>query len=237
MAFQVLDEEHLDDFWFGAMPDEDMRFMDGYWTSMYTAFPYECRDGVEAYYVKETVNANNKAYACLEKIEEGIVPANTAVLLKCQGLDTKENRLLPISPDDSRIPSITGNALKGEFQLYSNEQMEGRVKYDESTMRVLGLNSKGEVGFYKLSPAEDGSAQELAANKVYLDMTALPGIAAAASFKLMMRDDATAIETIEEAGESVKYENQLIYDLNGHRVHNPQIGEIYIIGGEKVLWR
>lgn len=237
MAFQPIDEEHLDYFWFGAKPDEALTFEGGYWTSMYTGFPYECRDGVEAYYVKETVTANGDAYARLVKIEEGIVPAKTAVLLKCQGLDTKENRLLPLAPD-AAVPTITGNALKGEFQLYTKEDKSaGRVKYDESTMRVLGVNSKGEVGFFKLAPGEDGTAQELTANKVYLDMTALPASALASSFKLMSDGNATGIENIEETGESVKFEKEKIYDLNGRIVVRPEAGGIYIVGGKKVIWK
>lgn len=51
LEIQPVDIEHIDKYYFGAMPDETMKAEGGYWTSMYTAFPYECYepDGVEAY--------------------------------------------------------------------------------------------------------------------------------------------------------------------------------------------
>lgn len=237
-AFQPLNEELMDYFWFGAAPDEAMRFEGGYWSSMYTAFPYECRDGVEAYYAKETATANGNSYICLTRIEDGRVPANTAVLLKCHGLETKENRLLPLDPATENIPAIEGNLLKGEFQLYTNSGKAGRKNFDESTMRVLGLNSKGEVGFFKLSAGEGGAAVELAHNRAYLDISSLPAAAKAVSFRVTTDMSGTAgVESVIENGESVKFEDAEIFDLNGRRVIAPSAGQVYIVNGKKTLWR
>lgn len=238
MALQPIDEEHMDDFWFGANPDESMNFDGGYWTSMYAAFPYECRDGVEAYYVSGAEQANGSTYATLTRIESGIVPAGSAVLLKCSGLTSKENRLLPLDPATHDIPALEGNALRGVYQLYSDASGNGRVKFDESTMRILGVNSKGEVGFYKLKAGDDGTPCELVANKVYLDMNALPGQQKSVVFKLRRGDDATTgIEAVDADASSVKYEDMQVFDLQGRPVVNPQAGKIYIVNGTKVQWR
>lgn len=233
MAFQALDEEHMDYFWFGAKPDEALEYEGGYWTSMYTAFPYECRDGVEAYYVKESTTSNGQGYAMLTLIEDGRVPENTAVLLKCQGLTSKENRLLPLAPGS--VPAITGNALKGEYQLYEDRNYNGRINFDESTMRVLGINSRGEIGFYKLAATAEGTPVQLLANKAYLDITLLPS-AAAASYKIAPAAT-DGITDIEADDTPVNLDLNPVYDLQGRRVTNPEPGNVYIINGAKVLWK
>lgn len=239
LAVQPIDEEHIDYFWFGAKPDEALFMNDEYWTSMYTAFPYECYepDGVEAYYVTETASANGMPYASLEKIESGIVPANTAVLLKCKSLDTKGNRLLPLNPSDSRIQPIERNMLRGVFQLYTNTNKEGRRLFDEHTMRVLGVNSAGEVGFYKLAKDYEGNSVELKANKIYLDLSSLAESAKFVSYSLGSDGDEASIEQIIEDGSSVKYENNDIFDLLGRKVTHPAAGNIYIINGKKLIWK
>ena len=40
--FEPVDYDHVDEFYFGVEPKENMEYDGGYWTSMYTAFPYEC---------------------------------------------------------------------------------------------------------------------------------------------------------------------------------------------------
>ena len=235
LAFQPIDEEHIDRYWFGATPDEALYYDGGYWTSMFTSFPYECRDGVEAYYVKETQSANGLVYVCLTRIESGRVPAGEAVLLKCNALTSKGNRLLPLAPD-ATVESLNGNILKGTYQLYTSKNRDGRVKFDQSTMRILGVSSKGEVGFYKLAPEADGTPAELLANKVYLDMSSLPEASRAASLRIIIGNNGSAgLESIEQP-DGFKFENQKIYDLRGIEVDNPQPGQIYIVGGRKVRW-
>lgn len=239
MALQPLDEEHMDMYWFGAKPDESMNVFDGYWTTMYTAFPYECRDGVEAYYIKKEapLSVNGKRYLVMTRIEDGRVPANTAVMLKCQGLTSKENRLLPLDPATVTVAALTDNALLGEIQLYTDRDGNGRKTFDQSTMRVLGKASDN-VGFYKLKPLDEGGPATLEPNKAYLDLSWLPADEIAASYMIRIDDNGMAgIESIKDENDSVKYENQIIYDLKGNRVVNPSSGNIYIVNGNKILWK
>ena len=238
MALQPIDEEHFDEFWFGASASKDMEFEGGYWTSMYTGFPYECRDGVEAYYATETVEANGTHYVRLVRIESGQVPAYSAVLLKCRGERSRENRLMPLD-FNLELPALEGNLLTGIFQLYTNKELEGHVKFDPAAMRVLGTGSDGSVGFYKLAPAEDGSQAELRPNKVYLDMTKLSAAAAKAPSLRLVSPETSGIENVAlgdgdavcDSGESA------IYDLYGRRVANPIPGTIYVVNGKKTIWR
>lgn len=238
LAIQPIDEDHIDNFWFGAYAESDMAFENGYWTSMYTAFPYQLYDeGVEAYYITATTEANGTAYACLTKIEDRIVPANSAVLLKCNDPEnTKTNRMLPLAPAEVS-KKLEGNILEGVFQLYTNSSGDGRKLFDESSMRVLGVNSKGEVGFYKIAPSENGGPVELKANKIYLNMNLLPAEAKAISFKLKESNDGAGIESIIEDGSSIKYEDVDVYDLMGRKVANPKAGSLYIVNGNKILWK
>ena len=236
LAVQPIDEEHLDLFWFGASPDYAMQFDGAYWTSMFTAFPYECLDGVEAYYVKEAVASNGETYALITKIESGIVPANSAVLLRCNSLETKENRLLPLDPA-TPVETLEGNALKGAFQLYTNAQKEGRTLYDDTNMRVLGINADNHVGFFRLAADENGAPLQLKANKAYLDMSLLPGVSPAAAFRLRRGDSVTEIETVTDPQLPVKFEDMPLFDLNGRPVALPQSGQVYITNGHKVIAR
>lgn len=238
-----------DRYWFGACPDESMSFDGGYWESMYTAFPYELvgEDGHEAYIVSGYRVENDVTVLSLRKIGNGIVPANTAVLIKCQapadlteylkgnGL-TPQNRLIPIEPGDSRIDASVadGNLLKGVIQLNTVEipaktevtndyADEGYTRFDGAGMRVFGVNGEGNVGFYKL---EENAVMK--SNRVYLDMTQLNAEAKAAS---RMRMEVDAFDQSGIAGPGIPAGAEVeteYYTIQGFRVDHPVEGQLYI---------
>lgn len=238
-----------DRYWFGACPDESMSFDGGYWESMYTAFPYELveEDGHEAYIVSGYRVENDVTVLSLRKIDNGIVPANTAVLIKCQapadlteylkgnGL-TPQNRLIPIEPGDSRIDASVadGNLLKGVIQLntvaipakteVTNDYAdEGYTRFDGAGMRVFGVNGEGNVGFYKL---EENAVMK--SNRVYLDMTQLNAEAKAAS---RMRMEVDALDQSGIAGPGIAPGTEVeteYYTIQGFRVDHPVEGQLYI---------
>lgn len=238
-----------DRYWFGACPDESMSFDGGYWESMYTAFPYELveEDGHEAYIVSGYRVENDVTVLSLRKIGNGIVPANTAVLIKCQapadlteylkgnGL-TPQNRLIPLEPGDSRIDASVadGNLLKGVIQLNTVEipaktevtndyADEGYTRFDGAGMRVFGVNGEGNVGFYKL---EENAVMK--SNRVYLDMTLLNAEAKAAS-RMRMEVDAFDQSGIAEPGIAAGAEVETeYYTIQGFRVDHPVEGQLYI---------
>lgn len=238
-----------DRYWFGACPDESMSFDGGYWESMYTAFPYELveEDGHEAYIVSGYRVENDVTVLSLRKIGNGIVPANTAVLIKCQapadlteylkgnGL-TPQNRLIPIEPGDSRIDASVadGNLLKGVIQLntvdipakteVTNDYADdGYTRFDGAGMRVFGVNGEGTVGFYKL---EENAVMK--SNRVYLDMTLLNAEAKAAS---RMRMEVDAFDQSGIAGPGIADGTEVeteYYTIQGFRVDHPVEGQLYI---------
>lgn len=236
MAIQPIDEDHVDDFWFGAYAERSMYYDGGYWTSMYTAFPYKLYDdGVRAFYVTSTTESNGKQYACLKEFEDRIVPANTAVLLKCEVPEnTKANRMIPLSPADVQKVAPADNLISGVFQLYESEPgtrnyVDTRL-YNSPNIRVLGVNSAGEVGFFKMS----GADSMLKANKAYMDTAKLPAEISTLSFRLGSVEDATTgIESVVVDST----DNDEIYDIMGRKVATPTVGNLYIVNGKKIIWK
>lgn len=245
-----VDIEHIEDNYFGAYPDASMEYDGGYWTSMYTSFPYECYepDGVEAYVVSHVAGFEGQNIAVIRRLESGIVPAATPVLLKCKGLTPRENRLIPLMPDDPRLAAAASeigenNILTGEYGLFKKagtvenpsseaQRGSGRATYDANTMRVFSVNGEGAIGFYKLAANADASAQTLTPNRAYLDLTKLPAEAQAiSSFRIM--NDHSGLENItvsEETDAAVEY-----FTLDGIKVAEPVHGNIYIVRqGSKV---
>lgn len=156
---------------FGAEPKSDVSFNGKYYTTMFTAFPYKCLDGVNAFVVDRI---NNDGTIHLKKIAEGIVPAKTPVILQCSSTEAKNNRLLPLMDNPS---ALSGNCLKGEIWIkdYQQDESDYRTAFNESTMRVL---SNGECSFKNVNntdilagTGEVGTLTYIQNNTCYLDLS------------------------------------------------------------------
>lgn len=163
----IIDEDNIDENYFGAMPEANCTKNGKYYTTMYTAFPYKCMDGVKAYTVDRLTDTG---IPHLKKIENDIVPAYTAVVLECKSTITKENRLLPLTEDVNPIPGK--NMLKGEIWLddTSGEEANYRTLFDPSYMRILGNDAK----FSNINLTDPVSGKVLtyiANNTCYLDLS------------------------------------------------------------------
>ena len=91
-------------------------------------------------------------------------------------------------------------------------------------MRVLNVNSKGQLGFYKYGGTYMNS------NKCYLDVSS---VANAKSFTLQfVEGETTGISEVRTLDKS-NIRDGHYYDLQGRRVENPSHG-LYIINGKKV---
>ena len=164
---EVIDEDNIDDNYFGAMPDANCMKKGKYYTTMYTAFPYKCMDGVRAYTVDRLTDTG---IPHLKRIENGIVPAYTAVVLECKSTITKENRLLPLTEDVDPIPGK--NMLKGEIWLDdgSDEEANYRTLFDPSYMRILGNEAKFS-NINLTDPVSGNVLTYIANNTCYLDLS------------------------------------------------------------------
>lgn len=162
----IIDEENPDNY-FGAMPDPNCKKGAKYYTTLYTAFPYQCLDGVKAYTI-DKLDENGQPH--LAEIKSGKVPAKTAVILECTGTQPIDNRLMPLSEDID--PITTPNLLKGEIWLddESGDEANYRTLFDPSYMRILGDYGR----FYNKNVTDPISGKVLtyiANNTCYLDLS------------------------------------------------------------------
>lgn len=180
------------DAYFGAMPSEQAKVGDKYYTTMYTAFPYECLDGVKAYTV-DKINADGTVH--LKEITSGKVPSKTAVVLACNSTKPNENRLLPLLEEPAAVEG--DNLLKGEIWLKNEKKTEDkyRTKFDASTMRVLG-NTTGTFDNVNnsdvLEGGSTGTLTYIKNNTCYLDVSNVEN--PAASYTLTTKEPVKAIE-------------------------------------------
>ncbi len=166
--FHVIDEEHFDENYIGAAPSAKTMQDGKYYTTMYTSFPYECRDGVKAYIV-DKILPNGKAH--LLEIPEGTVHSNTPVILECNSTEAKGNRLMPLLEEP--LPVTTYNLLKGEICLDDEtEESNYRTAFDPTTMRVLSDNGAMFANINNTDPTnKNNRLQYIATNTCYLDVS------------------------------------------------------------------
>ena len=167
-------------------------------------------EGVEVYSVTAAANG----YATLTAVE-GVLPANTGVILKNAGTYTFKTA--------GATGSTEGNLLRGSVE----------DTYVAGPAYVLANGING-VGLYKATlnkdaEGADGSTHFLNnANKAYL-----PAATGAGARFLVFNfgdDNATAIEGIEAENTA----DAVVYDLAGRRVQKAQKG-LYIVNGKKVI--
>lgn len=137
--FEPIDVAHADQFYFGAKPDDNtycfcggylsgtvMQYKEGFWTTMYTAFPYECIDGTEAFYIAKSADGTGFVVKPIKTVSDNgnvVVPKETAVLLRCNSVDPKENRLIPL-PMNASYAAPSDNLLRGDYQT-NNDTRSG----------------------------------------------------------------------------------------------------------------
>ena len=176
-----------------------------YYSSLYLDYAVQLPTGVTAYtatYDKATSNVT------LTRIDDGIVPANTGVILR---LDNNENyELTPVTTAETASSDLKGYTV--DTPVFGNLS---------STPYVLSI--------YDGKPALQAySGDYLRANKAYL---VLPS--SARSFTMNFKDDdVTGIEEIKN--EKIKVQNSACYNLRGQRVKADAKG-IIIVGGKKVV--
>lgn len=156
-----------------------------------------------------TADATKRVFT-LNKIEDGIIPANTPVVLEgAEGTHTLT--ILAENNDPALESGLEGTLL--------SETIEG-----STNAYILGQKEESKPGFYQM----DGTDRTLAANKAYL---VLPATASAVRSIVFSDGTTTGIKnTVAEGGEAEEY-----YDLQGRRVMNPTKGIYVTKSGKKVL--
>ena len=158
-------------------------------------------EGVKAYVVSSTTADK----AMMTEIE-GIIPANTGVVLKAT------------TGAECKFANAIGTAAAVEANLLNGTTETVKV---EGPAYVLA-NVEGEVGFYQAKLDGEGKFQNNA-NKAYLPVTS------EARFISFDFGTETAIESVESVEN-----NAVVYDLAGRRVQKAQKG-LYIVNGKVVI--
>ena len=159
-------------------------------------------------------------YAAMTKVE-GVLPANTAVIVK------------------ATAGTYNFNYATGEVSAIENNELKGTTINQNFTdaAYVLGV-VEGEVGLYTAAnnvstdttnddPEVTYEAWKNNAFKAYLPKATGMN---AASYSFRFEDGTTAIEGVE-----VENEVKAIYDLAGRRIEAITAPGIYIVNGKKVL--
>ncbi|SFW24446.1 Chitobiase/beta-hexosaminidase C-terminal domain-containing protein [Prevotellaceae bacterium HUN156] len=150
----------------------------------------------------------------LTEIEDGIVPANTGVVLFSE--TAQSNVAIPVTTADATA-DFSDNELIGinAKTKVAEAGANGKTNY------ILSNETAG-VGFYKAAAA----GANLAAHKAYLSTSA----SATSRDFLGFEDDVTGINEVK--GQKNVVEG--VYDLQGRKVVTPSKG-LYIVNGKKVV--
>ena len=142
----------------------DVKTADGsYYGTIYAGFNFKlASSGMVAYYVS---NVGGKEFT-MKKIGSDVIPAGTPVIIKCNSADPRDNKIKPVVGNYTFSHS---NSLRGVYCSLYVAGHHNVTRFDDFTMRVLGLNSKGELAFIA-DPVLDRLYKEqyLMANKAYL---------------------------------------------------------------------
>ena len=183
--------------------------------TLYAPVALKVADGVVAY----TVTINGE-WATLTKIESGVIPANTGVVLAGEVVD---NEITPATAGTYNFAITTSeetleSALRGSAPA---------TYYTEAGTYYALAQVDGVVGFYK--DQFNNSRFQNNSHKAYLYVA--EGSANVASYSFRFGEGTTGIDEVKGENGNVKG----IYDLTGRRVEAITAPGIYIVGGKKVL--
>ena len=190
--------------------EADVTVSDVDWATMYLGYAVYVPENVNVYAVTGAENGY-----VTKSLIEGVIPANTGVLLENAG----EYTFVKAAKD---VAAIEGNLLNGSVE----------DTYVEGAAYVLA-NGENGVGFYKAALNKDAEGNEGTthfknnAGKAYL---VLPAAESSAAYYGFDWAGTTAVEDVV-----VENEVKVIYDLTGRRVEAITAAGIYIVNGKKVL--
>ena len=177
--------------------------------TLYAPVALKVADGVVAY----TVTLNGQ-WATLNKIESGVIPAETGVIIAgANGEAAAEGTY-------NFAITTTGETLESDL-LGS----VAATYYTETGTYYALAQVDGVVGFYK--DEFNNSRFQNNSHKAYLYVAEAAGIA---SYSFRFGEGTTGVEKVE-----IRNEKSEIYDLTGRRVEAITAPGIYIVGGKKVL--
>lgn len=246
----LLDEENNTYGSFGANAKSDFSgngtYGDNgkYYTTMYTYFPYQLLDGVNAYYLPLAQSSYTEKTKTVHftQITNGddpvVVPMKSAVVLECTDpYNDHNNRLLPLMPEQNPNALPGTNLLNGYISISVNGEEPNKI--ENSDTRFILSKIDGKLGWYYFT------ADYMTPNKAFLDLSPWEEYyhkreAEARTIKFKFGSD-------DESGEATgviapKYAEEVdvpLFDLNGRRVTNGDAyglkKGVYISNGKKIV--
>ena len=249
--------------YFGIYPNEDIEIGGKYYTTLFTSFAYQLREGMKAYYIDQHIYDTNhvqEPIARLQEITDGKVPAATPVIIECSSSNVADNKVTLLT---ETLSPIKENELKGRVfcfipTQYEDQNMKNALEFNKSTMRVMGLvdierdNSNGKIIGAKLAFVNEASNTYnntltlnngyIPANKVYLPISSSDDAATAKGIKLLLPEEYAVATSISKVTSEDLPVQEGIYTLTGVKVKDTNSTEdlpsgIYIIGGKKHIVR
>ena len=216
---------------------------DKHYAAVFAGYPYTLGTGMKAYYINKVIE--NEGVVIIKELT-GTIPAKTPVLIECSSTDISKNQITPVLNSDA-VPR-DNLAIGVDFCLGDRWSAHyNSTKFDPATMRVLSLNTYGNL-------AVSTSTQNLktvmieprGADGKHLTVTAIPAnswyipvsSSAPSELKLVTADQyATGIKDITVKPASLYN----VYTLEGVQIKKnaTSISDlhqgIYIINGKKVV--
>ena len=249
--------------YFGIYPNEGIEIGGKYYTTLFTSFAYQLKEGMKAYYIDQHIYDTNhvqEPIARLQEITDGKVPAATPVIIECSSSNVEDNKVTLLT---ETLSPIKGNELKGRVfcfipTQYEDQNMKNALDFNKSTMRVMGLvdierdNSNGNIIGAKLAFVNEASNTYnntltlnngyIPANKVYLPISSSDDAATAKGIKLLLPEEYAVATSISKVTSEELPVKEGIYTLTGVKVKDTNSTEdlpsgIYIIGGKKHIVR
>ena len=180
------------------------------YSTLFLNYPVAIPNGVTALTANEIIDDK---WLNMQEITNGVIPANTAVVL--QGEGDYEFKLAK-EPRTVVEDIFTGTLYKQTITFT-----------EESGTYYVLANIDNEVGFYKAQNGDNEYQFINAANKAYLH---IPGATKTLFYSFRFENgETTGINGVSEQNPEVN----TIYDLQGRKVNSPTKG-LYIINGKKV---
>ena len=155
----ILPVTTADNACFGFTPDVtvgNQRF-----AAFYASFPFSfVSPGMKAYYIRKV----DQGMAVLAEWTNSVIPASMPVLISCSSASPTSNKVdLNVSTNIAGV-SQNYNLLRGVYFDNTNKLLGHYDRYNPKTMRVLGITSKGQLGFVQHRDTI------IPANKAYLQV-------------------------------------------------------------------